>query len=67
MTPTPHNHTLILHGNLCCIAEETDFQTLLSKLTPKQREEFQQALESGMIGNWLDVWEPWWTQPPSNV
>jgi len=44
-----------------------DFEAIFSKLTPAQRREFQKALEDGMIGNWVDVWEPWWTRKPDMI
>eukprot|EP01135_Chromosphaera_perkinsii_P009080 Nk52_evm11s1607 gene=Nk52_evmTU11s1607 len=35
-------------------------EVLWDLLTPKEREEFKQAVSSGKIGEYVDVWVPWW-------
>eukprot|EP00026_Physarum_polycephalum_P004990 Phypoly_transcript_05016.p1 GENE.Phypoly_transcript_05016~~Phypoly_transcript_05016.p1 ORF type:complete len:419 (+),score=72.43 Phypoly_transcript_05016:791-2047(+) len=40
--------------------DEADTDTILSMLTPEQQEEFRDSIAKGKIGNWVDVWSPWW-------
>jgi hypothetical protein len=51
------------HGRAVIIyifADEADADTILSMLTPEQQEEFRDSVAKGKIGNWVDVWSPWW-------
>lgn len=41
--------------------------TILAMMTPAQRKEFEESVKQGKIGNWLDVWVPWWDQEEKKV
>lgn len=41
--------------------ESANINDILSLLSDNEKREFEQMIESGKIGELIDVWTPWWT------